>query len=153
MHWKREITGCVIVLSCVFGVFSAPYLVVHKSNGSSVRIPIADIRKITFDLGTSGVNREKGIVAFKKIAAVIKTNVLSADIEYSLKKKSAVRIDIFDLQGNVVRCLKTGIEPAGNYKISWDYKHRDNKKVSAGSYIARVLVDGIPFSKCLYLVQ
>ena len=71
----------------------------------------------------------------------------------SLEKCSRVKIEIFDFQGKVVRILKSDVEPAGTYRVSWNHRQNDGAKVSAGSYIVRVLVNGEPVSKCLYLVK
>ena len=153
MYRKRLAISGMLLMLAAYTAIPMPYMVVHRSDGSLERIRIADIHKITFDMSISNAERVKGVAAFKRVAAVIKTGKLSTASEYSLKKRSRVNIDIFDLRGNTVRNLKRGMEPAGSYRISWDYRRSDGTKVTAGSYIACVLVDGVPYSKCLYIVE
>lgn len=153
VHWKKMVLSGCIGLFCAIAAFSAPCLVVHKSDGTTEKIPIAEINKITFNLTESSVNQSQMSRDVKKFTSAIKTGFFGADIEYSLKKECAVHIKIFDLKGMIVRTLITATQPAGTHKISWDYRHQNGKKVATGSYIAKVIIDGVPRSKCLYLVR
>ena len=153
MHWKQATLCCAAVLLCASGIFSEPYMVIHKSDGSNVMIPIADIRKITFNLNSPVKEGRKNFDAIKKITAAVKTGTIATAIEYSLQKPGRISIGVFDLRGKMVRDLKKGTEMAGTYRVAWDYMDNDGKRVAAGPYIARVVIDGVPFSRSLYLIQ
>lgn len=151
MHWKYVVGSLVVLYT--FGAIAEPYLVIHKSDGFTVRIPIAGITKIDFDLKGSGTKALKNIAVFKQVAAVIKTGKNVANIEYSLKKSGFVAVEIFGLNGKLVRVLTSGVEPAGTHRVSWNFLQESGKRVVSGSYIARVRIDGVPFSRSLCIVQ
>ena len=55
-------------------------------------------------------------------------------IEYTLSSKSKIAIDIYNLKGNKIKTLYSGIQNAGKQKISWKGLDQENKKVQTGIY-------------------
>jgi spore germination protein YaaH/uncharacterized protein YraI len=63
----------------------------------------------------------------------------SAIIGYSLKEAaSAVRLDVFDASGAVVRSIARGARPAGANTATWDGRLPDGTWASEGRYLLRI---------------
>ena len=58
-------------------------------------------------------------------------------IQYSLPRRSSVRIDVFNLLGQKVRTLVNRKESAGSYSITWDGLSSSGESVSTGVYFYR----------------
>ena len=73
-------------------------------------------------------------------------------IEYSLPRRSSVRIDIFNLLGQKVQTLVNYEQSAGSYAITWDGTNTAGKSVSTGVYFYRFQVgDHVETKKMLLL--
>lgn len=57
-------------------------------------------------------------------------------IEYSLSKASNVNLDIYNLQGQLVKSLNNGVQSSGNHKLTFDLD-----KMSNGVYIPVLVTD------------
>ncbi len=56
-------------------------------------------------------------------------------IRYQLPEAGRVRLNIYNIAGQLVKTLVNQEKPAGGYTINWDRKNNSNKQVSAGVYI------------------
>jgi len=97
-------------------------------------------------LFTSGV--EKVLKAFDVVPPIITPNGdgFNDQIAFSysivhLVEPAAVRVEIYDLAGQLVREVFSGELSAGQYRDNWDGTDRGGKVVSPGIYLARVTVD------------
>jgi hypothetical protein len=59
-------------------------------------------------------------------------------ISYSLKKKTSVRLEVFNISGQLVKVLIDQEQPAGNHTISWNGKDSSGKSVASGIFIYRL---------------
>ena len=59
-------------------------------------------------------------------------------IMYTLPKSTAVRICIYDISGNMIKRLISGIHEAGIYRVKWDGKDANGKNCPAGIYFYRL---------------
>jgi len=125
----------VIVFSCfsIPQVYAQNSLKVNKSDGSSVNIPLKDIRKITFkDINTS-------VPDYAAIQSLIKMKIYPnpmtefVNIEYSLNSKGSVKIEIFDISGKSLFSEVIGNKLEGNYI----YK-LDTNELLAGIYLCKI---------------
>jgi hypothetical protein len=67
-----------------------------------------------------------------------------------------INIDIYDIQGRIVRSLLDNREEVGRHTITWDGKDDDNRDLSSGIYFARITqwkVDYLSRSQKLLLVR
>jgi len=62
----------------------------------------------------------------------------STNIAFSLKEGAVAHLEVFDLQGHLVRRLWQGELAAGPYKMKWDGRDDSGHSVSAGTYLARL---------------
>ena len=134
-------------------LYSQTFLVLHKSGGVQERIQIEDISKITFDFNENIRALPGSIKKLNKIASVIKTSRQFAGISYTLRKSSQVTINVFDLNGKRIKAVRNTADPTGTYTRYWNYTDEKGKKVPDGTYIVHVKIDGVPYSKSLFVVQ
>jgi hypothetical protein len=66
-----------------------------------------------------------------------------AEIEYSLKTPSSVRLDIYDVTGRLVREVVSGAQPAGVLRATWDGRGDNGRQVSSGIYFLRLTSPGL----------
>jgi hypothetical protein len=59
-------------------------------------------------------------------------------INFSVAKRSAVRIDVFDLKGAFVRTLVNEELEPNTYPVTWDGMDENGQEVSSGTYIAKM---------------
>jgi hypothetical protein len=62
----------------------------------------------------------------------------STIIKYDLKETSSVRIDVYNLLGQKVRALVSGIQEAGYREVAWDGRNDSGVAVASGIYIYRI---------------
>ena len=59
-------------------------------------------------------------------------------INYSIEKKSNVKLSIYDILGREVRNLESSIKEKGLHEISWNSLDNDGVVVSAGIYLVKI---------------
>jgi len=118
----------------------AQIMVIHKSDGSTIRIAVADINKITFNLGGS-TGTAPNPAAMKKIKAVLANifpNPFGTRITYNVLQPSSVKIGVFNVQGRLVRVLKNVMMTAGSYTENWNGTDDNGKLVGNGCFIVKI---------------
>ena len=63
-------------------------------------------------------------------------------IDFTLKTRSAVQIEVHDIQGRLVNRLANTEYPAGKFTISWNACNEAGQKVAPGIYFCRVMANG-----------
>ena len=63
-------------------------------------------------------------------------------IEFGLAESGPVRVEIFDIQGRMVRTLTKKALPAGSHEVRWDGLDRHGRAVPSGVYLCRVSGSG-----------
>ena len=74
-------------------------------------------------------------------------------ISYFLPERSKIRLEIFDIKGARVKNLVNGIMPRGQHSIKWDLKDDNQKEVSAGIYIYKIISGDISKSKTMSYIK
>ena len=62
----------------------------------------------------------------------------STTISYSIKETAAVRIEIFNIKGQLVRTLVNEVKTAGNYTIDFDGLDNNHRQLASGIYFYRM---------------
>jgi flagellar hook assembly protein FlgD len=76
------------------------------------------------------------------------------NLEYKIQFSSArVVLDIFDLQGQLVKRLVEKIQAGGSYRVVWDGTDQTGKIVSSGFYFGCLSVNGKQHVKRLLLLR
>ncbi len=60
-------------------------------------------------------------------------------ISYTLQQEAEVKLWIYNLSGKLVRAVELGQQASGDHFISWDGTDRAGVKVSAGTYLLRLV--------------
>ncbi len=74
-------------------------------------------------------------------------------VRFSLPAEQHVRLDIYDVQGRLVRTLVDGVRPAGTGEARWDGRDRTGRGVASGTYFARLQAGGLQEVGALTLVR
>ena len=59
----------------------------------------------------------------------------STEIKYRLPARSFVTIQIYNMRGKLIKTLLNCSQPAGNYKIRWNGRDKENKETASGVYV------------------
>lgn len=65
---------------------------------------------------------------------------VSPDITYTLTITADVEIVVYSVSAKVIATIFTGTQKSGRYKVRWNGKNDDGKKMPAGDYIAEVRI-------------
>jgi hypothetical protein len=74
-------------------------------------------------------------------------------ISYSLKNAGPVRMQVYNLRGQLVRTLVDAALPSGIHSVKWDGRDDNNLPVSSGIYFCRFSADGIKSVRKLSLIK
>lgn len=66
----------------------------------------------------------------------------SVRISYTVSERAPTRLEIFDLQGRLVRNLIEGSPSIGRHEVVWDRRDRHGRGVRPGLYLCRLTVGG-----------
>lgn len=77
----------------------------------------------------------------------------STSISYSLDEMSDVRLEIFNIQGQLVSTLFQGIQTTGTHILSWDGYHRNGNAVESGIYLYRLTANGVSTTRSMLLIR
>jgi hypothetical protein len=59
-------------------------------------------------------------------------------LQFSLAEPGVVKIDVYNLQGQLIKTLTNAYYPSGRYTVVWDGSDSDNKQVGSGIYFYRM---------------
>jgi hypothetical protein len=110
------------------------------SDGTETRF--ADVTGLTV-YSTSSAPTEPPSPLDLKIRIEPNPFVDEAWIGFDLRRDSdRTAVEIFDVQGRLVRTLRSGRLTAGSHRISWDGRTTERMEAAPGVYFVRVSVDG-----------
>jgi hypothetical protein len=67
----------------------------------------------------------------------------SVYVEYTLPRSGPVTIQVFTLDGNMVKVLDRSSKAAGQYRVGWDGRNNGGREVARGMYFIRVVAPDI----------
>ena len=77
----------------------------------------------------------------------------STKIEYEVGSIGNVKIDIYNLKGELVNTIVNGWHNLGSHNVVWNGKDNKNMQVPSGTYIYRLTSAGVAFSKTVTFVK
>ena len=77
----------------------------------------------------------------------------STTINYGVPKTGEVTLSIYNLRGQLVRTLLTGVVTAGHHQILWDGADERGSRVASGIYVYRMQADGFVATRKLVLTK
>ena len=77
----------------------------------------------------------------------------TTEIGYALPQASAVRLEIVNVLGQVVRTLVDEFQAAGSHKAIWDGRDGNHQEVSSGVYFYRIAAGEYAETKKMVLMK
>jgi hypothetical protein len=62
-------------------------------------------------------------------------------VSFALPSATSVLLDVYNVEGRLVRNLYDGVAPAGRHSVDWDGRDSAGKRVSSGVYFYRIVTD------------
>lgn len=136
---KKTIFLLVLLSSGV--LYSQTYYINVWSNGKATSIPIQDIQKLTFANLDNVENAEEVttvIKAFKLLQNYPNPFNPDTKIEYQIPEQGSVTVNIFSINGQLVKTFENTHASSGAYIVTWDGTNNEGLSVASGLYIYRV---------------
>jgi len=77
----------------------------------------------------------------------------TTEIRYEVPFRDIVSLNIYNLRGELIRSLMTGIHNPGYYSITWDAKNNQGVDIASGVYIYRLDTRNRSISKKMMLMR
>ena len=77
----------------------------------------------------------------------------STTITYAIPVAGKVTLSIYNLHGQLIRTLASGMAPAGRYKAVWDGRDTNGGRVASGLYVYRLEASDFMATKKLVLAK
>jgi len=117
-----------------------------------VRDPSGHIDRDTFDLTVEIGGEGKSLSGTRVVGAHPNPFNSTTRVVFELAERQRVSVQIYDLQGRLVRTLEEGNFDPGRYEKVWNGYNNARRTVSSGAYFVRMLAgDRAEHSKILLL--
>ena len=77
----------------------------------------------------------------------------SVTIAFSTKARGLAKVEVFDVNGRLVRTVENTVLEAGDHQIEWDGNDNRGKTVASGVYFYRLSSQGEKFAKKLVVIR
>jgi hypothetical protein len=77
----------------------------------------------------------------------------STNISFKIANSSNISLVIYDVSGNLVRELKNGFVPAGEYNLTWDGRSATGQSVASGLYIYQLQSNSYIATKKMLMIK
>jgi hypothetical protein len=74
-------------------------------------------------------------------------------IRFEVPTPSSVNINIYDINGRIVRGFDLAFQPAGTHEVYWDGKNNNGVSVATGTYFYTLNMNGQSFTKKMLLLR
>ncbi|MBU0561803.1 MAG: T9SS type A sorting domain-containing protein [Bacteroidetes bacterium] len=132
-------------------------LFIEMNDGSIRLYPISNIKDIAFSSTITSVEEQRliqqVISSFKLHQNYPNPFNPNTTIEYTIPSFGQVEINIFDIQGGVVRSLEKSQKHPGNHIVIWDGRNNNGTSVASGIYFCHVQYNGKMLTKKLALIK
>jgi len=129
---------------------------INLKDGSTVEFSVEDIRKLTFESSTevkNPVDLKGNVESFKVSQNYPNPFNPNTTISYQIPKASLVKINIYNVQGSLVKELYNGFQEEGEYKINWNGTNQANVNAASGIYLFTVSITNQIISKQMILLR
>jgi hypothetical protein len=119
------------------GGYAGVFVFAGQSNGTGVDDGEAESTPLGFELSQNYPNPFN----------------VSTSIEFRVANRSRVRLTVYNILGNEVRCLVDEERSAGSYRVTWDGLNDDGAALPSGVYIYGLKVGEQHLSKKMLLLK
>lgn len=116
-------------------VWQSPDLVFQLEGDRTLRVPHADIQRITFSTTTALRRAAPTGAGPRLISGAARGGRLPVRLD--LPGSSPARVEILALDGRLVAILADGVRAAGSHDLVWDGRDRRGLPAEPGAYILR----------------
>ena len=89
-------------------------------------------QSIPIAVRSAGLNFNKGLNIFPNPFHIHTT------IQYAVPMQQSLRLSVYDLEGRVVKILKAGLHPQGDFSAHWDARDELGQSVANGVYLTKL---------------
>jgi hypothetical protein len=82
-----------------------------------------------------------------RLVDVAQTTLPLTVIDFALGGFLPTRLEVFDLQGRVVRTLADGLWAEGNHRMAWHHENDSGEQLEEGIYVVRLSTDREPVGR------
>ena len=146
----------IILLFFSSGIWSQTYYMNVKTKTGTQSYLIQDIQKLTFDLTVD-------VKDYEKFKDVLNTFTLlqnypnpfnpNTKIEFNIPQSAQVEVNIFNINGQLVKQLMNEFLEKGYHQSIWNAKNESGEVVASGNYIYQVKVDNKTISKKMLFIK
>ena len=139
-------------------IYPQSYYLNIWSNGKVTSIPVSEISKLTFSSTTNVDNDEETkeqtlATTFELFQNYPNPFNPTTKIEYQIASSGLVEIQVFNINGELVRNLTNANQSVGKYTVNWDGRNNNNMPVASGIYIYRIMHGNSILSKKMLLLK
>jgi len=147
----------IIIFLCSVSVYSQNYnLNINLRDSSTISFAVNEITRITFDniTGLGDLNNVQQLIrSFKVIGNYPNPFNPSTTIAYSIPQKSDVKVNIYDVNGQLIKEIVNESLDAGEHFVTWNGTNQTNSSVASGVYIYTVQSGSRLVSRQMILVK
>jgi endoglucanase len=77
----------------------------------------------------------------------------STTIQYTLATNGNVKLAVYNVRGELVKTLASGVQPAGDYSVQWNGTNQQGIAVTSGLYFYRLTSDKQELTRSMLLVR
>jgi len=147
----------IIIFLCSVSVYSQNYnLNINLRDSSTISFAVNEITRITFDniTGLGDLNNVQQLIrSFKVIGNYPNPFDPSTTIAYSIPQKSDVKVNIYDVNGQLIKEIVNESLDAGEHFVTWNGTNQTNSSVASGVYIYTVQSGSRLVSRQMILVK
>lgn len=148
----------ILVFSIVLtGLAQTNYMSIVKQDGTNILYPVSTVRLIKFSNVITDVKDQKlanqVINSFQLFQNYPNPFNPSTTIEYQIPKTGLVQINIFNVQGRLVKKLDNSVHQTGLQKIVWNGRDNYGGTVASGVYFCQVKFAGNILVKKLMFIK
>jgi len=134
--------------------------------GDFLRIPYelnAETGEIVFTMTSNGISNEHTYNVEDLENGIVTVNAVlgnypnpfnpSTIIMFEVKEESAVRVDIYNVKGQLVKSLVNGVVGMGQHSIEWTGNDNSNRSVSSGVYFYKVQIGSDNFTSKMIMLK
>ncbi|MCX7737131.1 MAG: T9SS type A sorting domain-containing protein [Candidatus Kapabacteria bacterium] len=132
------------------GTSSDDVMYVKKKDGTIDEFKLSEVSRIIFEGITSVDNYNSNTLKFNNYPNPFEHKTT---ITFTLENTNKVDLTIYDLNGNIVKTLLSGIIDKGEHKIDWDGSNSKGFFVGSGNYFYQLKVDNEILTKKLIIIK
>lgn len=132
------------------GTSSDDVMYVKKKDGTTDEFKLSEVSRIIFEGIISVDDYTSNILKFNNFPNPFEHKTT---IAFTLEKGNKVDLTIYDINGNIIKTIFSGIIEQGEHKIEWDGCNSNGLFVCSGNYFYQLKVNNEIITKKLIIIK